>query len=184
MLSCSVTEVVRDFIVNIIVYGCVTLINFTKLWCNFWESLFCLTYSLLSSCWLYRTAYLQNLLHISGLVMRTYVGKDWKVKSLTTLKKWAGERLQVIKSRSRWRSGIRIGSRTTSASSSRFAILLIMSRYLFYVLRVGHRLRSSPTRAGEAQTLSISTPRQDWGEAKQEARTVLAGKQSLFEFFF
>ena len=90
----------------------------------------------------------------------------------------SGERLQEIKARSRWRSGIRIGSRTTSASSSRFAILLIMSRYPFCVLRAGHRLRSSPPRAGEAQTLSISTPCQNRGEAKQEARTVLAGIQS------
>lgn len=38
----------------------------------------------------------------------------------------------MIKGRSRWRSGIRIGSRTTSASSSRFAILLIMY-IMFYV---------------------------------------------------
>ena len=66
-----------------------------------------------------------------------------------------------------------------------YAILLIMSRYPhWHVLRAGHRLRSSPTRAGEAQTLSISTPCQDRGKAKQEARTVLAGIQSLLEFFF
>ena len=65
-----------------------------------------------------------------------------------------------------------------------YTIHLIVSRYPYYVLRAGHRLRSSPTRAGEAQTLSISTPCQNRGEAKQEARTVLAGIQSLLEFFF